>query len=190
MQVIKRENNLEEYDLAKIENAIFKASNEVKEREMAELVAEEVSDLVDQKIFDIYSDNKYPTVEDIQEIVEDTLIEENYSKIAKRYIIYRANRDKVRGKKKESILTDDFLRKYKHKPNPFPTELGEFIYYRTYSRWLPEEQRREYWWETVRRAVEYNCSLAPTSRKEAEKLYDNVYHMRQFLAGKILPLIA
>ena len=41
-------------------------------------------------------------------------------------------------------------------------------------------------WETVRRAVEYNCSLAPTTKEEAEKLYDNVYHMRQFMAGRTL----
>ena len=33
---------------------------------------------------------------------------------------------------------------------------------------------------------EYNCSLAPTTREEAEKLYDNIYHMRQFLSGRTL----
>ena len=38
----------------------------------------------------------------------------------------------------------------------------------------------------MRRAVEYNCSLAPTSREEAEKLYDNIYHLRQFLSGRTL----
>ena len=37
-----------------------------------------------------------------------------------------------------------------------------------------------------RRAVEYNCSLAPTSREEAEELYDNIYHLRQFLSGRTL----
>ena len=40
--------------------------------------------------------------------------------------------------------------------------------------------------KTVRRAVEYNCSLAPTSREEAELLYDNIYHLRQFLSGRTL----
>ena len=34
--------------------------------------------------------------------------------------------------------------------------------------------------------MEYNCSLAPTPREEAEKLYDNIYHMRQFLSGRTL----
>ena len=65
--------------------------------------------------------------------------------------------------------------------------LGEFVYYRTYSRWLPEEKRREYWWETAARAVDYNCSLADgTSREEAEKLYRNVFALKQFLSGRTL----
>jgi ribonucleoside-diphosphate reductase alpha chain/ribonucleoside-triphosphate reductase len=46
--------------------------------------------------------------------------------------------------------------------------------------------RREYWWETVRRCVEYNCSLIPTSREEAEQLYENIYGLKQFLSGRTL----
>ncbi|MEA1940133.1 MAG: ribonucleoside-triphosphate reductase, adenosylcobalamin-dependent, partial [Candidatus Caldatribacteriota bacterium] len=46
--------------------------------------------------------------------------------------------------------------------------------------------RREYWWETVRRAVEFNCALVKTTQREAELLYDNVFHLRQFLAGRTL----
>jgi len=65
-------------------------------------------------------------------------------------------------------------------------QLGNFVYYRTYSRYLPNEGRREYWWETVRRAVEYNCSLAPINVHEAEELYDNIFNLRQFLSGRTL----
>jgi ribonucleoside-diphosphate reductase alpha chain/ribonucleoside-triphosphate reductase len=64
------------------------------------------------------------------------------------------------------------------------SQLGSFVYYRTYSRWIPDEQRREYWWETVRRSVEYNCSLVPTSKEEAEQLFRNVFEMKQFLSGR------
>ena len=53
------------------------------------------------------------------------------------------------------------------------TQLGDLVYYRTYSRYLPDEKRREYWWETVARAVDYNCSLIPTTREEAEKNLQN-----------------
>ena len=37
----------------------------------------------------------------------------------------------------------------------FQDSLGEFIYYRTYSRWIPDEQRRETWIETVNRYIDF-----------------------------------
>lgn len=96
------------------------------------------------------------------------------------------------------LLTDEFLSKY---PD-FPAEmnpLGQFVYLRTYSRWLPEEGRRETWKETVKRATEYNVGLAikhlekigyPVDydwhREEAEQLFDNMFHLRQFLSGRTL----
>nr|WP_204402465.1 ribonucleoside-triphosphate reductase, adenosylcobalamin-dependent [Alkaliphilus hydrothermalis] len=89
----------------------------------------------------------------------------------------------ISSNRRDILLTDEFINKYKHKPSPMK-QLGEFVYYRTYSRWVPEEGRREYWWETVRRAVEYNCNLIPTTREEAEALYDNIYNLKQFLSGR------
>ena len=83
----------------------------------------------------------------------------------------------------DRILTDEFISRYKHLPSPMK-QLGNFVYYRTYSRWLPEQNRREYWWETVRRAVEYNASLVPTTKAEAERLFDNIFNLRQFLSGR------
>lgn len=77
--------------------------------------------------------------------------------------------------------------------------LGHFVYLRTYSRWLPEKGRRETWKETVRRATEYNVGLGVKHmerigygadyvwhRKEAELLFDNMFHLRQFLSGRTL----
>lgn len=37
----------------------------------------------------------------------------------------------------------------------FRNPLGEFVYYRTYSRWLEHEQRRETWIETVERYINF-----------------------------------
>ncbi len=128
------------------------------------------------------------TVNDIQEQVETELMNSERKDVAKLYILYRKQRDELREipKKNHKLLTDDFISQYKHLPNPFPTQLGQFVYYRTYSRWLPLEKRREYWWETVRRTVEFNCSLVKTTQREAELLYDNVFYLRQFLAGRSL----
>lgn len=126
-------------------------------------------------------------IETIQDTVEECLFEQKLFRTAKAYILYRIEKEKERagGTWEEHLLTREFLSPYKHAPNPME-QLGSFVYSRTYSRYLPKYGRREFWWETVRRAVEYNCSLAPTSREEAEELYDNIYHLRQFLSGRTL----
>lgn len=126
-------------------------------------------------------------IETIQDTVEECLFEQQRFRTAKAYILYRIEKEKERSREdwSEGLLSREFLSPYKHAPNPME-QLGSFVYSRTYSRYLPKYGRREFWWETVRRAVEYNCSLAPTSREEAERLYDNVYHLRQFLSGRTL----
>lgn len=126
-------------------------------------------------------------IEHIQDTVEEVLFEQQRFRTAKAYILYRLEKEKAREAEdwREGLLSKEFLSPYKHAPNPME-QLGSFVYSRTYSRYLPKQGRREFWWETVRRAVEYNCSLAPTSREEAERLYDNVYHLRQFLSGRTL----
>lgn len=65
-------------------------------------------------------------------------------------------------------------------------ELSKFVYYRTYSRWLPEENRRETWKETCARAVDYNCSLAPIKEHEDEQLFDSMFNLKQFISGRSL----
>nr|WP_275444605.1 ribonucleoside-triphosphate reductase, adenosylcobalamin-dependent [Paenibacillus sp. ACRRX] len=95
-------------------------------------------------------------------------------------------------------MTDDFIADYPEFPEHM-NALGTFVYYRTYSRWLPSKGRRETWKETCRRAVEYNVHLGvkhtekigyPVDfewhRKEAEMLFNNMFNLRQFLSGRTL----
>ncbi len=183
MNVIKRNNSVVEFSTEKIRNAIILAMSETKEG-IDEVAADNITTSI-RETLETYSSPF--SVNIIQDIVEDKLMASARKDVAKKYILYRYERDKSRDKRVKStskrILTDAFISKYKHTPNPMK-QLGSFVYYRTYSRWLPEENRREYWWETVRRAVEYNCSLVPTTREEAEKLFDNIFHLRQFLSGR------
>jgi len=184
LKVIKRDNTVQYFDQQKIINAITQAM-----RETIKGVDQELATRIAQKIEQDLKDSvERVTVADIQERVETELMNSERKEVAKAYILYREQRDKLRELAKENhkLLTDEFISKYKHLPNPFPTILGQFVFYRTYSRWLPLEKRREYWWETVRRAVEFNCNLVRTSQQEAEALYDNIYHLRQFLAGRTL----
>jgi ribonucleoside-triphosphate reductase len=97
------------------------------------------------------------------------------------------------------FVKDDFVRRVVNR-NPQPlTELGQFVFYRTYSRWLPSKGRREFWHETCQRSVNYNVELAykhmksigfqpnvKELRREAESLFSNMYETKQFLSGRTL----
>lgn len=182
LEVIKRNGERVPFSEEKIEKAIAKAMSETRDgidEKLCKSVAKDMKSFVEKR-------KELVTVEEIQDQVELKLMMSPRKDVAKQYIIYRNERYKARDIRIEDnsrLLTDDFITKYKHAPSPM-NSLGNFVYYRTYSRWLPEERRREYWWETVRRAVEYNCSLANASRKEAEELFDNIFHLKQFLSGR------
>ncbi len=183
MNVRKRSGKIVPFDAAFISRAIELASAAT-----GDMNTDMVNDVTNGVVERLKAGGKdIIDIEKIQDTVEEILIEHRCYKAAKAYILYRIEKEKERndGTWKEGLLTREFLSPYKHRPNPME-QLGSFVYTRTYSRYLPKVGRREFWWETVRRAVEYNCSLAPTSREEAEKLYDNIYNMRQFLSGRTL----
>ncbi|KQL18831.1 ribonucleoside-triphosphate reductase, adenosylcobalamin-dependent [Cytobacillus solani] len=96
------------------------------------------------------------------------------------------------------LLTDSFISKYPDFPSHM-NALGKFVYFRTYSRFLPNKGRRETWKETCRRATEYNVGLAvkhlekigyavdyDKHRAEAEEFFDSMFNLRQFLSGRTL----
>ena len=183
MQVRKRNGNIVDYDREFIVRAVTLAAAAAGEH--GDEAVQRVVDDVEAKL--VRSGAEIVDIEAIQDAVEEALFEQGRFKTAKAYILYRMEKEKTRGVAdwKEGLLSREFLSKYKHAPSPMG-ELGSFVYSRTYSRYIPQLNRREFWWETVRRAVEYNCSLAPTTREEAEKLYDNIYNLRQFLSGRTL----
>lgn len=84
-----------------------------------------------------------------------------------------------------SLLSQAFISTFPDFPEHMDN-LAKLVYYRTYSRWLPDEGRRETWKETCVRAVEYNCSLANTSAYEAQRLFTNMFNLKQFISGRSL----
>ena len=183
MQVRKRNGSIVPFDREFISRAISLAAAAAGEH--GEEAVRRATDAIVEKLSTLGRD--IVEIETIQDTVEECLFEQQLFRTAKAYILYRIEKEKERagGAWEEGLLSREFLSPYKHAPNPME-QLGSFVYSRTYSRYLPKYGRREFWWETVRRAVEYNCSLAPTSREEAEQLYDNIYHLRQFLSGRTL----
>lgn len=181
MKVEKRNGALVDFEAAKIQKAIESAMMETIDGVNSEL-AKEIS-LKVQHEFELAKD--IIKIEDIQDMVEILLMDSIRKDAAKKYILYRSERNKSRDRRqeKDGILSEDFISEYKHAQAPMG-ELGNFVFYRTYSRFINSLGRREYWYETVQRAVEYNTSIAPTTVEEAEELYDNVFNLRQFLSGR------
>lgn len=164
--VKKRDGEIVDFDLSKITSAINKAMTITGEGsiEEAELVANKVlAELV--KIAKKFKDFM-PDVEGIQDIVERELILSEYVKSSKEYIIYRQERSKLRivgvqvPPKVKQLAADS--KAY------FKNQLGEFVYYRTYSRWIEEEERRETWIETVDRYLAFMKSNVGNVIKENE----------------------
>lgn len=93
-QVIKRDGQVVNFDLSKINVAItkaFDATNTQYNQDIIDLLALKVTADYQKKIID----NKV-TVENIQDSVESVLIEAGYADVAKAYILYRKQRQKIR----------------------------------------------------------------------------------------------
>ena len=81
------------FDRKKIEKAIEKAGLETGEFDAAQAV--ELTDKV-LGVLETRNQKRLPSVEDIQDIVEDALIDSKFKKTAKAYIIYRDQHKKLR----------------------------------------------------------------------------------------------
>lgn len=165
-KVQKRDGSIVSFDLDRIVNAINKAMISVEEgsEEEARLVANKVlADLV--RIVKKFK-NFVPTVEGIQDTVEKELILSEYVKTAKSYILYRDKRSKLREK---GVRVPEKVRKLTEESKKyFKSSLGEFVYYRTYSRWIEEEGRRETWIETIDRYMSFMKENLGKLMKESE----------------------
>ncbi len=152
-QVKKRDGSLVPFDLNRIADAIYKSMLSAEEGSDVEasMIANKVfADLV--RISKKYKDF-IPTVEGIQDTVERELIVGDYIQSAKNFILYREKRAQIR--KKGISVPEKVKRLTKESREYLKGPLAEFIYYRTYSRWIEKEGRRETWIETVDRYMDF-----------------------------------
>ena len=89
----KRDGRTAKFDRKKIEKAIEKAGLETGEFDATQAV--ELTDKV-LGVLETRNQKRLPSVEDIQDIVEDALIDSKFKKTAKAYIIYRDQHKKLR----------------------------------------------------------------------------------------------
>ena len=109
--VVKRSGEIVEFDPDRIKNAIEAAINAGDEGFDLSSVPE-IVDGVHQELCDRFTEF-YPNVENIQDIVEKHLIRSDMFTVARRYIIYRAERSREREKLKENISKKAELGKLK-----------------------------------------------------------------------------
>ncbi len=164
--VIKRDGVAVPFDLDKIVNAINKAMLASGEGSMKE--AEMVANRVTMEIVKITKKYKnfIPTVEGLQDTVEQELMLSDFVKTSKNYILYREERARLRS---HSVIVPDHVKKLaKESKKYFRNPLSEFVYYRSYAKWIEEEGRRETWVETIDRYMNFMKSKIGNDLKESE----------------------
>ena len=111
-QVVKRDGKITDFNISKISVAItkaFEATNKEYNPDIIDLLALKVTADYQEKIHD-----GRVTVEDIQDSVESILSKAGYADVAKAYILYRKQREKVRNLKSTMLdykdLVDNYLK--------------------------------------------------------------------------------
>ena len=110
-QVLKRDGKVSEFNLSKISNAITRAFDAVDRQynsSIIDLLALKVTAEYEPKIKD-----GLIAVEDIQDSVEAVLVQAGYADVAKAYILYRKQREKLRNMKSTILdykeLVDNYV---------------------------------------------------------------------------------
>ena len=103
-EIRKRNGSISHFNQDKISNAIFKAL-EATNKPDKELATELTNGVLNKLAEHGFSAEYAPSVEDIQDLVESTLIDQGHSDIARAYILYRHERRKIRDEKMRILNT-------------------------------------------------------------------------------------
>ncbi|MBR6004618.1 MAG: ribonucleoside triphosphate reductase, partial [Clostridia bacterium] len=109
-QVLKRDGKVAEFDIAKIVEAItkaFEAENKQYNPSTIDFLALKVTSNFESKIKD-----NLIAVEDIQDSVEYVLVQAGFDDVAKAYILYRKQREKIRNMKSTILDYKDIVNSY------------------------------------------------------------------------------
>lgn len=152
--IIKRDGSMVSFNADKIARAVEKAMRAAKEFRPG--ASEKIAEIISQKLLTQKEREPLfmPTVEGVQDLVEAVLMAQKFPATAKAYILYRAERTRLRelrGDVPEHVRALAEESKGYFEDNP----LGEFVYLRTYARWIESENRRETWVETVDRYMAF-----------------------------------
>ena len=109
-QVVKRDGKITDFDISKISHAIqkaFDAQDREYDRSIIDLLSLRATADYEKKI-----ENHQIHVEDIQDSVEKVLEESGYADVAKAYILYRKQREKIRNMSSTILDYKDIVNSY------------------------------------------------------------------------------
>jgi ribonucleoside-diphosphate reductase alpha chain len=109
MYILKRDGKKVEYNRDKIEKAVYRALKSIKHNKKEHLdkrLAEKIAFEVEDEVFSKFED-RLPSVEDIQDIVEQVLMSNELPATAKAYILYRQERTNDRILKAQIGVVDE-----------------------------------------------------------------------------------
>jgi ribonucleoside-triphosphate reductase len=112
LRIKKRDGGIEDFDIAKIENAIekaFMAEHKFYNRDIIQMLALRVTAEFNKKVV-----NELIGIEDIQDSVEIVLIQAGYIDVAKSYMVYRKQHQNLREIKERNLnyknVVDNYLK--------------------------------------------------------------------------------
>ncbi len=168
-KVKKRDGSLVDFDAEKIVQAIWKAMQVVSEgdEDKAKIVAEAAVENLIKK----HKASGPPGIEEIQDVVQAALLLSDFPKTATAYIRYRLKREEIR--EQQRVVPERVKKLVEESRQYFRGPMSEFVFYRSYSRWIEAEGRRETWIEAVERYMHFMKDNL--GKKLSEKEYEEVH---------------
>jgi ribonucleoside-diphosphate reductase alpha chain len=152
MRVIKRNGTLQQFDVKKIHRALTVAFNE-----HAESIPN-LTPLLNAICEAIYTLDDPASIERIQDIVENGLMDAGHHKVAKAYILYRDQRSRLRTKRS----------------TPDNKALADYIHAAKYARYIESLGRRETYLETVHRVEDMHIDRFPQFKPDILEAFEYV----------------
>ena len=147
-EVTKRDGSRVAFDIRRIDRAIgacldsLEQPANIERRELTQAVAHAIAARFQDEV---------PTVEQIQDLVEVTLLAYGEIEAARAYISYRNHHAELR----TNMVPAEVREAFEADKERFPTPMQQFQFYDKYSRFNWDLKRRETWEETVDRNVSY-----------------------------------
>ncbi|MEM7802028.1 MAG: ATP cone domain-containing protein [Chloroflexota bacterium] len=181
-RIVKRDSRIVDFEADLIRSAIERCFASVGRTPVIS-----TDELTSQVVNVVAAKFDLPTVEGVQDIVEMVLQANGEYEAAKAYILYRAEKAKLREKRPVPTAVRDA---FGLSDQYFPTQLQKFQFYDKYSRFNYEVGRRETWIETVERAVKFLREISEDKLDDSdyERLKNGILEMKVMPSMRLLAM--